>query len=103
MQGGLFVPISRSSYSKRWVSRRVSTASTGERPENGFPSVAVRDVRGVESTDLGGFMASLRSLREAVKAFLYRVTRFLRVTRFFRGGVFGCGEARSLVEWLWKE
>ena len=95
--------IERSSSSERWVSRRLSTTSTGEWPTNNFLLVDVGEGGGVDSTGLGGLMAGSVCLKGAVEAFLERRIRFLRVARAFGGGVFGCEVARPLMYWLVKK
>ena len=67
MRGSL-VQITRSLSFKRRVLRRASTTSTGERPANGFPSVAVVGGAGFDLTCMGGFMDGGGSLREAMMA-----------------------------------
>ena len=94
----MFVQIAGVLSSERRVLHRSSTTYMGERTANIFPSVAVRYVGGFQSTDLKVLIAGGRSLREAVKDLLERGTHFLCVSRVFRRGVFGCGEARPLVE-----
>ena len=54
-RGELLVQIEGSSSSERWVSRRLSTTSTGEWPTNNFLLVDVGEGGGVDSTGLGGF------------------------------------------------
>ena len=90
--------ITRNSSSDRRVLRRDSTTSTGERPAKGFPLVAVGEVRRVKLNGLRVFMAVGGSFREAMVSLLAWGTRFLRVSGSFRGGVFGCREARLLSE-----
>ena len=95
-QGKLFVQIARSYSSKRRVPCRASTTSTGERPTNGFPSVAVGEQGGVDLSVLGFLMDVRRSLRKTMTSFLERGTRFLQVAGAFRGGIFGYWEACPL-------
>ena len=80
----------RGSSFKRRVWCRANATSTGERPANGFPLVAVRGGGGVKSAALGFLLPSLRFLRETMEAFLGSVERFLRVAEVLSRAVFGC-------------
>ena len=84
--------------SKRRGSRREGNTSTGERPTNGFPLVAVGEGGGAKSTGLGFLTDGAGCLRGVVEEFLERRTCFLHVAKAFGGGVFGCGAARPLKD-----
>ena len=78
---GSFVQIPRSLSSKRRVFHRASTTSTGERPANGFPLVAVGVGAGLDLTCLGFFMAGgrgrtdkIRNLKKMPKLFFFAGT-----------------------------
>ena len=73
------------------VSHRARTTSTGDRPTNSFPSVAVGEGGGVNLTGYGFLTSGAGCLREAVEAFLERSTPFLRVAGAFGEAYFATG------------